>query len=104
MSRYIDADKTLDALDELFDTNYWGNTALMDKVMDTVNNQKPADVAPVTHSHWKEYIDLDGNVYPECVNCGLIWWLDDGTAEDNEMFYCPKCGAKMDEKEEKDET
>ncbi len=55
------------------------------------------DVAPVVHSHWKEYEDYSGAVYPECAHCGIVWWLDEGTAEDNEMYYCPKCGAIMDE-------
>lgn len=55
------------------------------------------EVAPVIHSHWKEYEDYSGAVYPECAHCGLVWWLDEGTAEDNEMYYCPKCGAIMDE-------
>lgn len=58
------------------------------------------DVAPVTHAHWKEYVDVGGAIYIECSACGLIWWLDEGTAEENEMFYCPKCGAKMDEEVE----
>lgn len=52
---------------------------------------------PVVHSHWKQYQDLDGNIFPECARCGLVWWLDEGTAEENEMYHCPKCGAKMDE-------
>ena len=58
------------------------------------------DVAPVVHAHWKEFEDYSGAVYPECSRCGLVWWLDEGTAEDNEMYYCPKCGAKMDEEVE----
>lgn len=61
------------------------------------------DVAPVTHAHWKEYVDVGGAIYIECSACGLIWWLDEGTAEENEMFYCPRCGAKMDEEVEADE-
>ena len=61
------------------------------------------DVAPVVHAHWKEYVDYSGAVYPECARCGLVWWLDEGTAEDNEMYYCPKCGAKMDGEAEADE-
>lgn len=48
-------------------------------------------------AHWKEFEDYGGNVYPECSRCGLVWWLEEGTAEENEMYYCPKCGAKMDE-------
>jgi len=57
------------------------------------------DVAPVIHAHWNEFSDYTGTFYAECSRCGLVWWLEEGTAEDNEMYYCPKCGAKMDEKE-----
>jgi hypothetical protein len=49
------------------------------------------------HAHWKEVEDLSGTVYAVCSNCDLAWALNDGDAYDNEMFYCPKCGAKMDE-------
>ena len=55
------------------------------------------DVAPVIHAHWNEFSDYTGTCYAECSRCGLLWWIEEGTAEENEMFYCPKCGAKMDE-------
>ena len=55
------------------------------------------EVAPVVHAHWIEVEDYSGTVYPECSHCGLVWWLEEGTAEENEMYYCPKCGAIMDE-------
>lgn len=57
------------------------------------------DLKPVTHAHWIETYDWTGTYYVTCSNpkCGLAWWLDEGTAEDNEMFHCPKCGAIMDE-------
>lgn len=61
------------------------------------NYEPVEDVAPVVHAHWKEFEDYSGAVYPECSRCGLVWWLEEGTAEENEMYYCPKCGAKMDE-------
>lgn len=64
---------------------------------DRLSTALKEDVAPVVHAHWKEFEDYSGAVYPECSRCGLVWWLDEGTAEDNEMYYCPKCGAKMDE-------
>lgn len=48
------------------------------------------------HGKWKVSYDLAGLCYLECSECGLQWVVDDGP-EDNEMYYCPKCGAKMDE-------
>ena len=69
----------------------------IDWFMSIAESTESEDVAPVVHAHWKEYFDVGGAIYIECSACGLIWWLDEGTAEENEMFYCPKCGAKMDE-------
>lgn len=54
------------------------------------------DADPVVHAHWNEFSDYTGTCYAECSRCGLLWWIEEGTAEENEMFYCPKCGAKMD--------
>ena len=47
--------------------------------------------------HWKDF-DC-GNSY-ECTYCGEIWTLNDGTPEENNMNYCPKCGADMRGKQE----
>ena len=60
--------------------------------------RKESDV----HAHWNEFSDYTGTFYAECSRCGLLWWIEEGTAEENEMFYCPKCGAKMDGKEGKE--
>ena len=46
--------------------------------------------------HWILYDD-DYNAY-ECSACGEIWCLNDGTPKENNMNFCMKCGAKMDEK------
>lgn len=41
---------------------------------------------------WKDF-DC-GNSY-KCTACGQIWTLNDGTPVENNMNYCPKCGADM---------
>lgn len=48
----------------------------------------------MTKPHWKKLSDEYGDTY-ECSECGLMWCLDDGTPQENEMYYCPKCGSKM---------
>ena len=55
-----------------------------------------ADVAPVRHGRWEEASDGDGIVCPFCRTdfCTIIY--------ETEYFnYCPNCGAKMDEKEDR---
>ena len=46
--------------------------------------------------HWtqKDYYDMDWNVY-ECDQCGEPWQLETGTPKDNNMNFCPHCGADM---------
>ena len=98
MSRYIDADKLIW---QVQDSDKYG-TITKQVFISLLQNSETADVAPVIHAHWIEFEDYSGAVYPECSRCGLVWWLDEGTAEDNEMYYCPKCGAKMDEEVDND--
>lgn len=45
--------------------------------------------------YWKEMDGVDGDSYFECSNCGEPWVLNAGTPEENNMHYCPNCGAKM---------
>ena len=62
------------------------------------NNEAPAvDAEPVQHGEW---ILNPCNLYNDatwvCSVCGNEWVLIDGTPLDNQMNYCPKCGARMD--------
>lgn len=58
------------------------------KVMDA----PAADVAPVVHGRWEEYIDQDEFwdelVSEKCSVCGTLHY--------SAYNYCPNCGAKMD--------
>lgn len=97
MRRYIDAELLREQIELNLDID-WSETPETQKaLLEVIDYQPIADVVPVIHAHWKEFEDYSGTVYPECSRCGLVWWLEEGTAEDNEMYYCPKCGAKMDE-------
>lgn len=55
------------------------------------------DAEPVQHGEW---ILNPCNIYNDatwvCSVCGNEWVLIDGTPLDNQMNYCPKCGARMD--------
>ncbi len=55
------------------------------------------DAEPVRHGEW---ILNPGDLYNDatwvCSVCGHEWVLIDGTPQENDMHYCPKCGARMD--------
>lgn len=49
-----------------------------------------ADVRKNVHGEWKQ---VDWTTY-ECSNCSALWsW--EGTQEENEINFCPNCGADM---------
>lgn len=51
------------------------------------------------HGKWiyKQVYDYE---YWECSNCGEPWTTIEGTPKDNNMKFCPNCGADMRGKEE----
>ena len=55
-----------------------------------------ADVAPVRHGRWIE--QCEESLY-SCSACGTEWITIEGTPKENDMDFCPHCGAKMDLKE-----
>ena len=57
-----------------------------------------ADVAPVVHARWIEWDDGEGDTF-ECSACGEVWTLNAGNPIENNMHYCPRCGARMDEED-----
>ena len=49
---------------------------------------------------WIERFDIRDDILQyKCSVCGKLWVLNAGTPKDNEMNYCPKCGAKMEAEE-----
>ena len=54
------------------------------------------DVQPVRRGKWICVADYGESEY-KCTNCHDIWYLDEGTPIENGMYYCPNCGAKMEE-------
>ena len=54
-----------------------------------IEDMPAADVAPVRHGRWKRC----GKNLGECSECGEIVSVRNN--------YCPNCGAKMDEKEDR---
>lgn len=54
----------------------------------------PAQPEP-QEGHWIPHESPDGGKQYECSRCGVLWEFNDGTPEDNEAYFCPKCGARM---------
>ena len=47
-------------------------------------------------AYWKPWEDdYESTGIYECSNCSETWILYYGTPEENNMNYCPKCGAQM---------
>lgn len=46
---------------------------------------------------WTDF-DYDNSYY--CTACGEIWTLNDGNPQENNMNFCPNCGADMRGEEE----
>ena len=67
-------------------------------VSDFINDELPAaDVQPIRRGRWEEIEDYDGDVHYRCTNCKTEFYLEVGTPEYNEYWYCPHCGADMRE-------
>ena len=71
--------------------------SLMWQAAMSITEELPAvDAAPVVHARWIEIEDSCGDCHYQCTGCGEEWNLNAGTPAENNMNYCPNCGAKMD--------
>lgn len=53
----------------------------------------------VEYGKWEEVADdWSGDTHYMCSTCSAEFYLEAGTPDDNEYYYCPKCGARMDGK------
>ena len=63
------------------------------KNLQSISDMPAADVAPVRHGHWNT-----GYFHDRVCSCCLH---PDNDINDYAHSYCPNCGAKMDEKEDR---
>lgn len=65
---------------------------------DEAHDFPSADVQPVKHGKWEEIEEYGGwgDTHYRCSVCGEEWYLEDGTPQQNNMNFCPRCGARMD--------
>ena len=71
----------------------WNNNDLAELFREA----KAADVAPVQHAKWEIVVGSNGKEYMVCTGCRKQQNLT------GVFSYCPNCGAKMDESEDKNE-
>ena len=55
-----------------------------------IDKEPAADVAPVRYGRWEKR----GSKW-QCTNCKVLMSID-GTPQENLLYHCPNCGAKMD--------
>ena len=73
--------------------------ASISSLTDAINRTPAADVEPVRHGRWVDYMVRDWR----CSECGqkIIKVRNvDGYCYNDKPNYCPNCGAKMDLEEE----
>ena len=73
--------------------------ASISSLTDAINQTPAADVEPVRHGRWVDYMVRDWR----CSECGqkIIKVRNvDGYCYNDKPNYCPNCGAKMDLEEE----
>lgn len=63
---------------------------------DCIRYMDAADVEPVVHRRWIEDHD-----YLKCPECSVMVKWDFTFFDIGNWNYCPNCGAKMDEKEDR---
>ena len=105
MPRYIDADKVIDKINDkrvlLGCKGAYVNG--LQYAIHCIETTSREDVAPVVHAHWiiKKDPVFGEVVRYTCSHCGEHW---SPIAVDREMlnswYYCPNCGAIMDEESE----
>lgn len=64
-----------------------------DHAKELIQRIPAADVVEVKHEKWEKR----GHKY-QCTGCKVLMSID-GTPEENLLYYCPVCGAKMDKEE-----
>lgn len=80
--------------------NEWdcGYNTAMAEMQEFIKQLPAADVQPVKHGYWEEVTAYCGwgDTHYRCSVCGEEWYLEDGKPKDNNMNFCPRCGARMD--------
>ena len=98
MTDYIRRDIVLQIINTVNDTGGFAGYADYCTLFDEIDTMPAADAQPVKHGYWEEVTDYGGwgDTHYRCSVCGEEWYLEDGKPKDNNMNFCPRCGARMD--------
>lgn len=91
MAEYIEREMALS-----YAFRYSSASGVSVAVIEGIRKCPTADVVEVRHGKWIEQDDGWGGVLYTCSVCRCDWTTIDGTPFENNMRYCPECGAKMD--------
>ena len=95
---YVPKSDILDLITEENEAGGFTDYSNYSNLWDEVDDMPAADVQPVKHGRWEEITDYGGwgDTHYRCSVCGEEWYLEDGKPKDNNMNFCPRCGARMD--------
>lgn len=94
MPNYIDRDRISIAGIPVMSDEAGECYVRVDDVRQAILQVPIAEMKEEKHSTWEIFIQRDGeSFHAVCKKCGF-WWIDN--TNDNVMYYCPHCGAKMD--------
>lgn len=101
MARLIDADALEAKLEEqrklYIEMDMKGaEHLLVHDVLHYVWEAPTIDAVPVRHGGWEKNNNLFIDTLYRCSVCGEEFYLENGTPQENQYYYCPNCGAKMD--------
>lgn len=97
MSRYIDADASLEEINEAFPILTIFNNIEAVSIRERLYTFPTADAVEVRHGEWVPYlspISINRDLYYKCSICGTKDPYHHTTRP--HANYCPNCGAKMD--------
>ena len=83
---YIDREEALSAIKQAFEKG--------ERPSLYIKSIPAADVVEVRHEWWEKH----GSKW-QYTGCKVLMSID-GTPQENLLYYCPNCGAKMDKEEE----
>ena len=78
----------------------FGYEPLYARLQELENAIEDWELAPVVRGEWMNMCDnMECDPIFVCSNCKETWILNYGNPSENNMNYCPNCGAKMDGKD-----